>query len=55
MNIIEFENIDVGYDENIVLKDINLKIKSGEHFAILGANGSGKSTLMKLLDLENKT
>ena len=46
MNIIEFENIDVGYDENIVLKDINLKIKSGEHFAILGANGSGKSTLI---------
>ena len=49
MNIIEFENIDVGYDENTVLKDINLKIKSGEHFAILGANGSGKSTLMKLI------
>lgn len=49
MNIIEFENIDVGYDEKVVLKDINLKIKSGEHFAILGANGSGKSTLMKLI------
>ena len=49
MYIIEFENIDVGYDEKVVLKDINLKIKSGEHFAILGANGSGKSTLMKLI------
>ena len=49
MNIIEFENIDVGYDEKVVLKNINLKIKSGEHFAILGANGSGKSTLMKLI------
>lgn len=49
MHIIEFENIDVGYDEKVVLKDINLKIKSGEHFAILGANGSGKSTLLKLI------
>ncbi|MGJ0343545.1 ATP-binding cassette domain-containing protein [Aliarcobacter cryaerophilus] len=49
MYIIEFENIDVGYDEKVVLKNINLKIKSGEHFAILGANGSGKSTLMKLI------
>ena len=49
MNILEFENIDVGYDEKVVLKNINLKIKSGEHFAILGANGSGKSTLMKLI------
>ena len=43
MHIIEFENIDVGYDEKVVLKDINLKIKSGEHFAILGANGSGNT------------
>ena len=49
MYIIEFENIDVGYDEKVVLKNINLKIKSGEHFAILGANGTGKSTLMKLI------
>jgi iron complex transport system ATP-binding protein len=49
MYIIDFENIDVGYDDKIVLKDINLKIKDGEHFAILGANGSGKSTLMKLI------
>lgn len=47
--IVDFENIDIGYDENIVLKNINLKIKSGEHTAILGANGSGKSTLMKLI------
>lgn len=27
MNIIDFENINVGYDEKIVLKDITLKIK----------------------------
>ncbi|WP_418185661.1 ABC transporter ATP-binding protein [Aliarcobacter vitoriensis] len=49
MYIIEFENIDVGYDEKIILKDLNLKIKEKEHFAILGSNGSGKSTLMKLI------
>lgn len=52
MNIIDFENIDVGYDEKIVLKDITLKIKNGEHWAILGANGSGKTTLMKLIQSE---
>ncbi|MFT7004497.1 MAG: iron complex transport system ATP-binding protein [Sulfurimonas sp.] len=49
MDIINFENIHVGYDTNLVLKDINLKIKDKEHWAILGANGSGKSTLMKLI------
>ena len=49
MNIIDFENINVGYDEKIILKNITLKIKEKEHWAILGANGSGKSTLMKLI------
>ena len=52
MNIIDFENINVGYDEKIILKNVTLKIKEGEHWAILGANGSGKSTLMKLIQSE---
>ena len=52
MNIIDFENINVGYDEKIILKNITLKIKEKEHWAILGANGSGKSTLMKLIQSE---
>lgn len=52
MNIIDFENIDVGYDEKIILKDINLKIKQNENWAIIGSNGSGKSTLMKLIQSE---
>ncbi|APW64720.1 ABC transporter ATP-binding protein [Poseidonibacter parvus] len=50
MNIIEFENINIGYDYRfLVLKNINLNIKEGEHWVILGANGSGKSTLLKLI------
>jgi iron complex transport system ATP-binding protein len=49
MNIIEFKNINLAYThDQLVLKDINLSIKRGEHWAILGANGSGKSTLLKL-------
>ncbi len=48
LNIIDFENIHVSYDIEPILKEINLKVKSGEHLAILGANGSGKTTLMKL-------
>ncbi|MCH9813800.1 MAG: ATP-binding cassette domain-containing protein [Epsilonproteobacteria bacterium] len=50
--IIEFENIHVGYDEEVVLKEVTLKIKAKEHWAILGANGSGKSTLLKLIQSE---
>lgn len=52
MDIIDFENINVGYNEKIILKDITLKIKQNEHWAILGANGSGKSTLMKIIQSE---
>ncbi len=50
MNIIDFKNVSVSYDYRfIVLKNINLTIKEGEHWLILGANGSGKTTLLKLM------
>ncbi|MDD3342538.1 MAG: ATP-binding cassette domain-containing protein [Sulfurospirillaceae bacterium] len=48
MKIVEFEHVNVAYEEENVLKDISLAIKEGEHTAIIGANGSGKSTLIKL-------
>ncbi len=48
MEIIHFEHVNVAYDEQDVLHDINLSIKEGQHTVILGANGSGKSTLLKL-------
>lgn len=48
MEIINFERINVAYEDENVLHDINLCIKEGEHTVILGANGSGKSTLLKL-------
>jgi iron complex transport system ATP-binding protein len=35
MNIINFKNINVGYDEKIILQNLNLTIKQGEHWAIL--------------------
>lgn len=47
-NIINFETLYAGYDISPVLENINLKINTNEHWAILGANGSGKSTLIKL-------
>src|SRR3989344_5258565 len=32
-----------------VLKDIDIEVKSGEFFGVVGRNGSGKSTLLKII------
>lgn len=49
---IEFCHVDFSYKKDAkepVLKDINLKINSGETIGILGGTGSGKSSLVSLL------
>jgi ATP-binding cassette subfamily C protein LapB len=48
---IEFRNVTFAYpnSQQQALADVSLKIKAGEHVAILGKNGSGKTTLEKLL------
>ena len=35
------------FQEFLALQDINLKVKRGESWGLIGVNGSGKSTLMK--------
>ena len=35
------------FSEFIALKHVNLKVKSGEAWGLIGTNGSGKSTLLK--------
>ncbi len=47
---ITFEQVDFGYvKDKLVLKDINLSIKSGEMIGIIGGIGSSKSTLVNLI------
>lgn len=44
---LEISDLSIGYDNRIVLKDLNFTVQPGEIFAIMGGSGCGKSTLLK--------
>ncbi len=46
---IEFKGVWYGYNNEPILKDINIKINKGQTVAIVGKSGAGKSTLADLL------
>jgi len=43
---LELRQVNVARGDRIVLHNVNLSIRTGEHVAILGPNGCGKSTLI---------
>ena len=45
-------NVNVARGDAVVLHDVNLTIRTGDHVAILGPNGCGKSTLIKTITCE---
>jgi zinc transport system ATP-binding protein len=49
MSGIKIENMSFGYEDGLVLKDINMTINKGDFVGIIGSNGTGKSTLIKLI------
>jgi ABC-2 type transport system ATP-binding protein len=46
---IEIINLRKEYNDVIAVNDLNLVIKEGELFSLLGVNGAGKTTLIKML------
>lgn len=46
---IEFKNVSFKYDDEHVIKQLNLTIKKGQTVALVGPSGSGKSTLTDLI------
>ena len=45
----ELKNVEFGYTEELVLKDINFKINKNETVAFVGKSGVGKTTIFNLL------
>ena len=52
--MIKIENLTKFYGDTQILFDVNLEVKKGEIFAIVGHSGAGKSTLLRCINgLEN--
>ena len=49
MNAIELKNVVKKYKDKTVVNNINLNIKEGELFSLLGTNGAGKTTTIKMI------
>jgi len=47
--MLKIEDLSVGIEDKIILKNINLNLNAGEFHVIMGRNGTGKSTLANVL------
>jgi len=47
--VIEVHNLDLSYDDYIVMRNLDFTVNKGEIFIIMGGSGCGKSTLLKVL------
>ncbi|MDP2319012.1 MAG: ATP-binding cassette domain-containing protein [Acidobacteriota bacterium] len=46
---VEFKNVSIAFDENVVLRHLSFAIPRGDMRILLGRSGSGKSVLLKLI------
>jgi polar amino acid transport system ATP-binding protein len=49
--ILETRNLTKIYGQNVIFKEINLKVNEGETIVIIGPSGTGKSTLLRCINL----
>ncbi|EPY2283625.1 ABC transporter ATP-binding protein [Clostridium sporogenes] len=47
MKSIETKNLDIAYEDTVIVKELNMQIPKGKITSIIGANGCGKSTILK--------
>jgi zinc transport system ATP-binding protein len=49
MALITASDVSLGYDNHVIVKNMNFEVNTGDYLCIVGENGSGKSTLVKTL------
>lgn len=57
--MLSVQQLETGYGESVILRDVSLKVESGQVVCLLGRNGVGKTTLCKtimgILECKNGT
>ena len=49
MALLTAQDLSLGYDSRVIVRDLSFRVNAGDYLCIVGENGSGKSTLMKTL------
>jgi len=49
MALIRFDEITIAFGDQVILREADLKIESGERVCLIGRNGAGKSTTLRLI------
>ncbi len=49
MALMTCRDLSLGYDGDVLVKDLNFEVNAGDYLCIVGENGAGKSTLMRTL------
>ena len=47
--VLEVRDLDLGYDDYVVMRNLSFSVNKGDIFIVMGVNGCGKSTLLKSL------
>lgn len=47
--ILRLDDVSIGYDDTVILRNVNIRLDPDDRIGVLGVNGAGKSTFAKLL------